>query len=876
MMDSAPRRANKDQGHQMKVRTMVVVFLVGIATRSIGQAGEAVSDYASHTINANKVLITCQGAHKVRLTMCRSDVVRVEFDPRGEFYLNPYTRLDSKWDPTKVDLAPSMLKKDWPQVSYTVSDQGSYLKIATQKLTVRVMKSPLRIHFYDVTNTVAINQDDDAIGMKCNTGGGTAPCDLYIQKKKNPAEHFFGFGNGNRGYNADYKCDYTGFYEGPNPSGWYYSGQETYGTPFFCSTLGYAIFPVFDAGVYAEVGNWEGVPSESRFDLGMSAANRYSILYKRKADFTQYTQYLLYYFIYGPEWTTLYDRYTEISGRPLLIQKKFYGIHACLRCDKATGQNCITNDITQYRNGKFPLDGYTSELLPGWSGADEYPASFIATVHDAGLLYGANCNQKYDKAADAAKFQTIVDHGFDILWNDKMGKNMWHHGPRNTFENVKQAFGNDSSRMFMRQGWTAWVGQSLGAPHAGDRNPSKTAFKAYLAYSLGAMPFNMTDLAVGDWESAMYSLFPMIFYHASGTKNIAGVEDVSPRPWEHSASVQEQYRRWMRFHLRMVPYLFTYGCRAHHDGMPILRHMVMADPSNAATYAKDDQAYIGEWLMVAPSMSGTARSVWIPKGTWYDFFDGTIHEGEKTITYDVAGFKLPLFAKAGAIIPLAPEMNYIGEKAEDPLTVRVYPGGHSSFELWEDHTGVTSRFAAHQTATQVSLRVSAFGGSIHSPKNRRYIFEVYTSGKTPLRVALTTGDLAKLSTRADFDAAQSGWFYDGAQGGLCFIKPGVSAEQGLAAYVSYTGTVATSDKAQVQQRSATPPQIRAVDNGVQVALFSEGAHTVSIFSANGRRLAVRSGHGAARYTLATIQGNALLFCTIKTSEGLITRVVAPR
>ena len=76
---------------------------------------------------------------------------------------------------------------------------------------------------------------------------------------------------------------------------------------------------------------------------------------------------------------------------------------------------------------------------------------------------------------------------------------------------------------------------------------------------------------------------------------------------------------------------------------------------------------------------------YLPKGaTWYDFWTNQKYQGGKTVTLETQLDRVPMFVRAGSILPLGPEMQYVGEKAWDNLEIRVYPGANGSFTLYED------------------------------------------------------------------------------------------------------------------------------------------------------------------------------------------------
>ena len=80
----------------------------------------------------------------------------------------------------------------------------------------------------------------------------------------------------------------------------------------------------------------------------------------------------------------------------------------------------------------------------------------------------------------------------------------------------------------------------------------------------------------------------------------------------------------------------------------------------------------------------TARKVYLPRGSWYDFWNGERVEGGREISRTVDLETMPLYVRAGAIVPMGPVKQYTGEKVDGPITVTVYPGANGAFLLYED------------------------------------------------------------------------------------------------------------------------------------------------------------------------------------------------
>jgi alpha-glucosidase len=137
--------------------------------------------------------------------------------------------------------------------------------------------------------------------------------------------------------------------------------------------------------------------------------------------------------------------------------------------------------------------------------------------------------------------------------------------------------------------------------------------------------------------------------------------------------------------------------------------------------------------------------------------------------------KLPIFVKAGAIVPMYPEMLHDRDKPKDPVTFDVYPFGKTSFNMYEDdgttqkyRTGAFARTLIEVEApkdldapeAQIDVRVGPAKGKYNDmPANRLYAVDVHVSRK-PANVRLAERALPVLEKKADFDAAREGWFFD--------------------------------------------------------------------------------------------------------------------
>ena len=161
-------------------------------------------------------------------------------------------------------------------------------------------------------------------------------------------------------------------------------------------------------------------------------------------------------------------------------------------------------------------------------------------------------------------------------------------------------------------------------------------------------------------------------------------------PWEYGAEGIETYRRFVGLRYEMIPYTYTYSRIAHETGLPLVRGMYLEYPGQEAAYTHDQQYMFGKEFLVAPITSPgngkpVIKEIYLPAGEdWFDYFTGDIHQGGRTIAYECPIDRMPLFVKAGSIIPMAPPMDYSDQKPVDPLTLDVYAGKPAEFKLYED------------------------------------------------------------------------------------------------------------------------------------------------------------------------------------------------
>ena len=230
------------------------------------------------------------------------------------------------------------------------------------------------------------------------------------------------------------------------------------------------------------------------------------------------------------------------------------------------------------------------------------------------------------------------------------------------------------------------------------------------------------------------------------------------------------YRRFAKIHHALIPYLYSEGAELYPLGISVQR------PTDASAF----EYLLGRDLFVAAMVKpGDVRTVAYPEAeTWIDFWDGTRIEGGTTATITVPLATLPVYARAGAVIPLDLREGSVFDEADaasPPLTVRVYPkpGVSVTRNVFEE-SGTGQTIVADYGETETTLSLSA--------TERGYAFAIIGAGEPSSVDVRPRGALGRVDDLDALRAAESGWTVDA--DATLWIKPG-SAENGLIVTIGF-------------------------------------------------------------------------------------------
>jgi len=279
----------------------------------------------------------------------------------------------------------------------------------------------------------------------------------------------------------------------------------------------------------------------------------------------------------------------------------------------------------------------------------------------------------------------------------------------------------------------------------------------FTSLGLSGEPFVGSDVGgfIGRGNGELLTRAYQISFLAPFCRNHKVIDGYDQEPWRFGKYYEDIIRRYLKLRYQLLPFLYTTLEEAHRTGVPLFRPLVLNYQDDSNTYNLDDQFMIGDDLLVAPVVKPdvTRRLVYLPPGTWYDYWNGKKYDGGTMISVEAPLETVPMFVRAGAILPSGPPLNYTGEKPQDPITFNIYPDetGAASGALYEDD-GLTPAYKQdgfRRTIVNVKragaayvVTTSAPAGS-YRPPTRKFSFVLRAAGRNR---TLTTDDTGSAQT----------------------------------------------------------------------------------------------------------------------------------
>jgi alpha-glucosidase/alpha-D-xyloside xylohydrolase len=145
-------------------------------------------------------------------------------------------------------------------------------------------------------------------------------------------------------------------------------------------------------------------------------------------------------------------------------------------------------------------------------------------------------------------------------------------------------------------------------------------------------------------------------------------------------------RKYAELRYQLIPYTYTLAREAHDTGMPFMRALWLHFPEDERARETGSEYLWGPSLLIVPVFQEGARSrrLYLPEGVWYDWWTNDRETGGREVPRPVDLETMPIYVRAGAIIPFDPVRQYMEEVVDEPTTIKVFGGADGEFTLYED------------------------------------------------------------------------------------------------------------------------------------------------------------------------------------------------
>ncbi|PBC81490.1 MULTISPECIES: NPCBM/NEW2 domain-containing protein [unclassified Streptomyces] len=792
------------------LRVAVVAALLGLVAAVAGPAGSVRADGRAPDRTVGDVTGFAAdgpvyrlhaGRAEARVSFVTDRIFRIELAPDGTFT-----------DPTGKDI---VLPQGAPPATHWRDAKDAY-ELSTSQVTLKAFKAPLRFELRRADGSLVwseakgLSWDDTTTTQTLARGGDEQFYGAGMQNGRGNTSH--------RGHTVEVGVDYH-WDDGGHPNS----------VPFYLSSAGYGVFRnTYAPNTYAFGRPVTTRAKERRFDA--------------------------YYFA-GPSAKDVIGQYTSLTGKPFL--PPLYGL-------EIGDSDCYLHNANRGERHTLDAlkvaDGYTENDLPGgWMLVNdgygcgyENLAETSQGLGERKMKLGLWTEDGIAKLADQVKAGQRIAK-LDVAWVGD-GYKFALDGCKDAYRGIED---NSDARGFT---WApeSWSGaQRCGVQWSGDQSGSwdyiRWQIPTYAGATMSGLAYTTGDvdgIFGGSPHTYVRDLQWKSFLPAMMTMDGWAASDKQPyRQGEPYTSIN---RKYLKLKESLLPYMYSYAAEATRTGVGPVRPLSLEYPDDpkAATDAAKYEFLTGRDFLVAPVYqdTGTRDGIYLPKGTWIDYWTGRTYRGPATVDgYSAPLDTLPLFVRAGAAVPMWPGIrSYRDRTAHSPLAWDVYPQGRSSFTLYEDD-GVTRAHRDGSSATQrvqvaaprsgggdVRIGVGALRGAFRGKQTARpYRFTVHT-GDAPRGVTLDGRPLRRLPSAGAFEAADEGWFHDPAdRAGVVRVKT-ASRPTGRAFTLLLKGASAVGGRTPGATVAVATPGGQEVTKGVPTSVRTaltagtRAAHGVSV------------------------------------------------
>jgi alpha-glucosidase (family GH31 glycosyl hydrolase) len=275
---------------------------------------------------------------------------------------------------------------------------------------------------------------------------------------------------------------------------------------------------------------------------------------------------------------------------------------------------------------------------------------------------------------------------------------------------------------------------------------------------------NNPELLTRWFEYGVFS--PILKSHATHD------EGIKRKIWEYPSQYFLIMKDYIKLRYSLIPYIYTNARYAYDESISICRPLYYEYPKSEEAYQFKNEYFFGNDIIVHPITKPigkdsliTYQTIWLPEGKWFEWSSGTILDGGKIIKHAFTIDETPLYVKAGAIIPMQPDMKNISEKNVNPLILNIFPGEKGSTEIYDDN-GDNQDFkngkftltdvSFTKTQNQIKIVIEPVKGSFEGMITARK-YEIRIINSMPAQKIIVNGKELNYTD----ELTENSWTYDG-------------------------------------------------------------------------------------------------------------------
>ncbi|MBZ0200629.1 MAG: DUF5110 domain-containing protein [Ignavibacteriaceae bacterium] len=765
-----------------------------------------IGNYTGHSVDGRRIKVIANSA-MIIFTFYRSDVLRVDFLPTLS---------------SASDSSFTVIRDTTNSIPFSLEESDSTFEIISSKIKVVCKKYPLRVSYYNAASEKILEEPVEG-------GFAVSSEERIVNFVSKPNDHFYG--TGERGTSLDKKGQKFLSY---NTTVFGYSNPEpvmNINVPLITTAQGYALF--ID-NTYKDFYDF-GFSNNNRFSYSVSGGE---LTYYLIVGATVPEQLEAFTWLTGsqplpPLWSLGYlqskygyrnqseansfvqtIRQKQIPCDAIILDLYWYNQMGDMQWNNSnwsTHQQMIDGFLTIGIKTVLIVQPYvtqSSSNYPTALNSGYFAVNYLGNPYTLSNWWSCNCNAGLLDLTKSnvrnwlgEKYTNLFNQNVAGLWTDlgeperhpddmihNLGSAQKVHNIYNLLwaETIFEKFNSirPNERLFnlTRSGFAGI--QRFGVfPWSGDVSSNFQGLQVQLPMMLNmgmsGLAYHHSDLGGFCCSTTSAELYIRWMQHGafSPVMRAHGVDNQAQEPWGYGVFAEEVVTKFIRERYKLLPYLYSAAYENFKAGIPIVRPLFFEYPEENF-YNTSSEYMLGSSMLVSPVVNEgvTDKNIYLPQGEWIYYWNDKVYNGGKSIFINTPLNEMPVFLKAGSVIPKQPVKNYVDESLNDTLIFAVYSSltSDGSFTLYEDdgktldytraYYSLTSLYQytiGSDTAATVNLMINEVQGTYQGKQQHRiYLSEFHCVREMPESVNLNSSLLPMKNSYSDLRTSLYGFYFD--------------------------------------------------------------------------------------------------------------------